>query len=103
MMPGSIAEDPLAGTICDRVLENALKDPDKPFAIVLSNGSIEILTYASLVDQASRYRDWFVERNVKSGDTIAIISAHGTQIFPAFIGAMLVGAIPSVFPTLSAR
>lgn len=90
-------------TICDAIARNAAIHPEKPFAIVLGPASSKTLTYDTVMRQSRAYAAAFSERGVRAGDVVAIMLDFGEDIFPGFIGAMLVGAIPSIFPAMSSK
>ncbi len=61
------------------------------------------LTYGELYESATRFAGIYLGRGVKAGDTVFIILRHGPELFPAFLGAMLIGALPSFLPYLTPK
>jgi len=61
------------------------------------------MTYARLFAAAHRYAAVYSERGVRSGDVIFIILRHCSDLFSSFLGAMLVGALPSFLPFLTSK
>ncbi len=70
--------------------------------IVLIDGDNEQhVTYGEFFRRASRYASAMENAGVKPGDLVALILQHGEDVLYSFWGAMLLGAVPSIFPFLS--
>ncbi|MBF0308027.1 MAG: AMP-binding protein [Magnetococcales bacterium] len=61
------------------------------------------LTYAELLRQSRRYAHFYRGHGAEDGEVIPLFLPHGVDLFPAFLGAMLAGCIPSFMPPLSAK
>jgi acyl-CoA synthetase (AMP-forming)/AMP-acid ligase II len=87
-----------ASTLIGNVTDIASSHPQRVFAKVLSprHRSIEI-SYADLVHRASQYASMYRDRGVKENDVVVIIHDDTEPTIYAFVGALLHGAIPSIF------
>src|SRR5205807_17543 len=56
-------------------------------------------TYGDYFRRAAGYANFFHENGLKSGEVVILILPPGPKVMFAFWGAMLIGAIPSIFPT----
>ncbi len=73
----------------------ATSEPDRLFSEVCNGDSISALTYGDLATLSSRYGSAYTSLGASIGDKIAIILPHGIQQYPAYLGAMEIGGIPS--------
>ncbi len=88
-------------TVPGAIIARALALPAKPFSILIESGGTKTLSYGDLAREAGAFSDWLRDRGTRKGDVVVVMMNHDNAIFPAFVGSMLVGAIPSIFPTLS--
>jgi acyl-CoA synthetase (AMP-forming)/AMP-acid ligase II len=65
---------------------------------VWTKGRKEILTWGSLGRRASAFGNVYRNHHVGTGDVVFIILKHSTDMYSAFLGAMLIGAVPSFLP-----
>ena len=90
-------------TLIDQLRQHAATRGDEPAIIVLgcSDEDVTALTWSSLLRQADIYARRYQDANVQHGDVVMFALKHGPSMYPAFLGAMLAGAIPSFlsFPT----
>jgi len=61
------------------------------------------ITYGEFFRQAARYAHALDKAGIKPGDLVALILQHGEDVLYGFWGAMLLGAVPSVFPFLTEK
>ncbi len=87
----------MAGIVA-AVARHAARAPDKPFLILRRRGTVETLPYGALMAQARRFAAGFVARGAAKGATVALMLPTHAATAPAFLGAMLAGAVPSLFP-----
>jgi fatty-acyl-CoA synthase len=68
---------------------------------VIGGDAEATLTWADLLHQSAEYADRFLASGVRPGEVVPICLRHGPSLYPAYLGAMLAGAIPSflAFPT----
>lgn len=90
-------------TICSSIRDLANEQPDRVFCHVLSSGRAQTITYGEFWEAANRYAAVYLERGVRPGDVVLIILRHGPELFPAFLGALLIGALPSFLPFLTPK
>src|SRR5450432_45153 len=77
--------------------------PDANAVTLISSGSDEARTVSirEFFDGAGRYADALREVGVAPRDLVILVMDHGEALLYAFWGAMMLGAIPSIFPFLS--
>src|SRR3989344_4907061 len=74
------------------------KNPGKVFCKFIAGNVDEEITYQSLLEKSAMYAVHFKMRNVTKGSPVLIVLKHSPHLFYSFIGAMMVGAIPSILP-----
>lgn len=60
-------------------------------------------TYAEFFEQAARYARALEKAGVQPHDLVVLVLQHGEDVLFGFWGAMLLGAIPSIFPFLTPK
>lgn len=84
--------------VIDNVLQLAAREPNRLFARVIVSGQPDRrCTYFELIGAASKFASHYQARGVQRGDVVVINLPHGEELLFAFVGAMLAGAVPSVF------
>jgi len=88
-------------TIPRRLFDHATQRPDEVAYHVLSGDVVTTLSWEQLARAACVYADRYRAAGVSPGDVVVICLKHGPALYPAHVGAMLAGAIPSFisFPT----
>lgn len=81
----------------------ALRAPGKPFMILELAGSSLAISYGRLVARAEDFARAFQARDLGAGSPIVILLVAHADLAPAFLGAMMLGAVPSIFPPSSAK
>lgn len=61
------------------------------------------VTYQQFFTHAAQYAYALEQAGVKAGDLVALILQHGEAVLYGFWGAMLLGAVPSIFPFLTEK
>lgn len=61
------------------------------------------LTYGEFFNQAARYARALEKVGVRPHDLVVLVLQHGEDVLYGFWGAMLLGAIPSIFPFLTPK
>jgi fatty-acyl-CoA synthase len=89
--------------ICSLVLRHAELEPRRLFCQIVMDGDEKAITYGELVDAARCYASAYRRHGVQSGDVVLIILRHGPELFASFLGAMLIGALPSFLPFLTSK
>jgi fatty-acyl-CoA synthase len=85
------------------VLEHARAKPDQPFLVLELASGVHVLTYRELVERAQRYAAVFRRRGVAPDDLVGFMLVTHAALAPAFLGAILAGAVPSLFPAVTAK
>lgn len=85
-------------TILESLLRNAAETPEKTFALHLRADSEQGLSFGDLLKRSLLFRDQLAKVGVRPGDVVLIILKHGLDQYPSFLGAMLLGAVPSFMP-----
>lgn len=73
------------------------------FCTFLSKGAVETITFAQLCDRSVAYARRYMDLGVRPGDLVIIVLQHSPHLFYSFLGAMMIGAIPSFMPFPSAK
>lgn len=70
---------------------------DKPFITMWkSETDIETRTFGAFRHEARCHAEYFRSHGIKAGDTVILIMPQGIALMSAFMGAMLLGAIPAI-------
>lgn len=70
--------------------------------LVMPNGT-QTFTTRQFFEQAARSALALEQAGVQRGDLVVLVLQHGPEVLSAFWGAMLLGAIPSIFPFLTPK
>lgn len=86
----------------DVLIENvnriAGSSPERVFAKLLVAGKKSTtISYADLIQQASRYARFYCEAGIQQREVIVVIHNDLEQTLYSFVGALFYGAIPSIF------
>ena len=88
-----------AATLAEHVRNLAAERPADVFAKYLFRGAEPVtITYEGLLREASRFANFYASREVRKQDVVLIILDHSPDVIYAHVGAMLLGAIPSLLP-----
>lgn len=85
-------------TLLSVLKRNYSSDPDKLFCRFILGSEPKEITYKELVENSAGYALHFRNCKVSKGDSVIIILKHSPHLFYSFIGAMMVGAVPSFLP-----
>jgi acyl-CoA synthetase (AMP-forming)/AMP-acid ligase II len=91
-----------APTLAERVRNLAAERPADIFAKLLFSGAEPVtITYEDLLREAGRFANFYASRGVRRQDAVLIILDHSADVIYAHVGAMLLGAVPSLlaFPS----
>src|ERR1043166_5142691 len=78
--------------------------PDRVFAKLSYPQPPSItITYAELLTNGAKYATLYKRNGVREADVLVIILNHGVELLYSFVGALLYGAIPSVFAPSSVK
>jgi fatty-acyl-CoA synthase len=84
----------LLSSICER----ADQAPDATFAWVKQDGDYEVVTQRRMLDESLRFAAWLRSQGTPPGAVVFVILRHCRQLYSAYLGAMLAGAVPSFLP-----
>lgn len=77
--------------------------PDAVFAHFLQAGTVTTISRRDLWRGAARHAHLLRSRGVQRGDVVLILLRHSPELVSAFLGAMLMGAVPSFMPPSSPK
>lgn len=91
-------------TLASSLLNSAANVPDR-IAIYLQRAGKEDtpISYAQLIAQGSVYTQALQTQGVKAGDIVVIILPHSEALVYAWVGTVLMGAVPSMLPPLTEK
>jgi acyl-CoA synthetase (AMP-forming)/AMP-acid ligase II len=76
----------------------ALDEPDRRFCTLLARGVATELSFGDLYGLALAAAFELRDRGVSRGDVVVVSLRHGANLFGYFLGAVLLGAVPSFMP-----
>ena len=85
-------------TLPERLLAHARHRGDQVAFEVLTDDHATSLTWERLAATSAAYAALFSASGVTPGSVVVICLKHGPSLYPAFLGAMLAGAVPSFVP-----
>lgn len=91
-------------TLASSLLNSAANVPDR-IAIYLQRAGKEDtpISYAQLIAQGSVYTQALQTQGIKAGDIVVIILPHSEALVYAWVGTVLMGAVPSMLPPLTEK
>jgi fatty-acyl-CoA synthase len=84
--------------LLDALHAHAEHRPDAVFCRLLRRGRWQVLTRGELQARAQAYAAHYRHRGIGRGRVVLVILEHSLELYPAFLGAMLAGCIPSYLP-----
>lgn len=90
--------EPDTTTVRAAFLRNVDTFGEKTFCTFLAGNSVEQISFNALYWRSMRYMDAFSSRGVKQGDIVVIMLQHSPMLYYSFLGAILLGAVPSFMP-----
>jgi len=86
-----------SGTLQAALFNPAASDEDL-FCEFLQGGRCTRILHGDLRREAERYAGYFQSCGVRQDEVVLIILRHSPDLFAAFLGALLIGAVPSFMP-----
>ena len=84
--------------LIQNIARTAQSEPERVFAkLFFSKNESTTITYQDLLTNAARYARLYQNNKVRKGNVVVIILNHGAELVYSFVGALLCGAIPSIF------
>ncbi len=101
-----MAADPIvpppAQSLLDRVQRHYNDQPDAAALIFIApDGSEQVISTRQFFDHAARYANALHSAGVAPRQVVILVMEHNTALLYAFWGALMIDAIPSIFPFLS--
>jgi fatty-acyl-CoA synthase len=90
-------------TIHDTIFSIGKQKPNLPFVHLIRGAERQTISFSELAGKTRAYANWYRSIGLGKGSTVALLLPFCSDIFPAFAGAMAIGALPSIFPTLTAK
>src|SRR5688572_8686126 len=90
-------------TLLDLARRQYKTRPDAIAVTLITAGSDEprVVTIREFFDGAARYADALREVGIAPRDLVVLVMEHSEALLYAFWGAMMMGAIPAIFPFLT--
>jgi fatty-acyl-CoA synthase len=85
-------------TVPSRLCEIAAHHPDLTFCTFIKGTHREAITFSQLLSRSIAYANQYQRRGLKPGDLVIIVLQHTPHLFYSYLGAILVGAVPSFMP-----
>ena len=91
-------------TVLDHVLDHAVRAPERTCVQVVSaRGKDERLSFEDVAAGAARAAGFFSARGVRRGDVVVLLGTHHPDLYACWLGAVWLGAIPTVLAEPSVR
>lgn len=85
-------------TLLTALRQHAADAPERVAVHFIASGERSALTYGVLYEEACSFAALYRAAGVSLGDVVLIMLPHRRDLYPAFLGAMLVGACPAMLP-----
>lgn len=93
-----------AATLIQPLTDRARQAPGQVALIfVHENGAEETVTAGQFCAEAGAYARALQAIDVVSGDLVVLVQQHSRELLTGFWGAMMLGAVPSIFPFLTEK
>src|SRR5882724_10547034 len=90
----------------ETILDSLASTPavsEEVFCRLIQGGISTTITRGTVSRESSRYAALLAQRGVKEGQVVLIILRHSPDLFYAFLGAMMIGAVPSFMPPVTSK
>lgn len=95
--------DESAPTLLDLLNARLHAEPDAICAVMRGRDGERAITTREFVAQSRAYAAALHSAGIRRGDLVVLILEHGEDVLFAFWGALLLGAVPSIFPFLTEK
>jgi acyl-CoA synthetase (AMP-forming)/AMP-acid ligase II len=85
-------------SLLSALYEHAAAAPMRPALLFVKHNGYRQFTYEDLLRESERWARIFANLEVELGQIVAIVLDHRYELYPAFLGAMRAGAIPTFLP-----
>jgi acyl-CoA synthetase (AMP-forming)/AMP-acid ligase II len=79
------------------------KQPAATALIFITRDDEQPITTREFFEQAARYAHALREAGVQPGDLVVLVLQHSLEVLYSFWGAIMLGAVPSIFPFLTEK
>jgi len=91
-------------TLIQSAIRRAQKTPDKTVLVMVNqDGTEQVVTARQFDQQATNFARALKAIGVEEEDLVILVLRHSQELLSAFWGAMVLGAIPSIFPFLTEK
>lgn len=91
-------------TLASSLLQSAADVPSRTAIYLQHAGKDDIvINYAQLIERGTAYASALMAQGVKKGEIVVIILPHSEALVYAWVGAVLMGAVPSILPPLTEK
>ena len=90
-------------TLVLRARDVVAQQGDRTALTLIMPDGLQTFTTRQFFEQAARSALALEQAGVQCGDLVVLVLQHGPEVLSAFWGAMLLGAIPSIFPFLTPK
>ncbi len=91
-------------TLPSILIQNYLESSDQVAIYLLhSQEDDQAITYRDLLAGSLAYAQYVINAGIRPGEVAILILNHGPELFFAFFGAILAGAVPSIMPFLTEK
>jgi acyl-CoA synthetase (AMP-forming)/AMP-acid ligase II len=91
-------------SILDLVLEHAEATPSRPLVTLYSaREKTETRSVKAIADRAARAASFYRSKGVEARDIVVLVGTHHLDFYAAWLGALWVGAVPTVLAEPSVR
>lgn len=98
-----IRPDDKPPTLLNQIRRLYNEEADQIALVLLSGSEEKSITYSEFFEQAARYAGALEHAGIRPGDLVALILQHGEDVVYGFWGALMLGAVPSIFPFLTEK
>jgi acyl-CoA synthetase (AMP-forming)/AMP-acid ligase II len=88
-------------TLLEQVRHLVSERADETCMVLVQSDGETALSYSEFFARAEQYANALQSAGIRRGDLAVLVLPHGDAVMAGFWGAMLMGAIPSIFPFLS--
>ncbi|NLX10195.1 MAG: fatty acyl-AMP ligase [Chloroflexi bacterium] len=95
--------DARPATLLDCARNLAEHAADRTALTLIAPDETHTITYRQFFERAARYAHALEQAGVRRDDLVVLVLQHGEDVLFGFWGAMLLGAVPSIFPFLTPK
>lgn len=85
-------------SLVDKLILHAANSPFKPFLVIQASGTTQQFSYRDALQETRRWAQILAHCGAQREDRVFIALKHRAEIYFSFLGAMWIGAIPTIIP-----